>query len=144
MGCVPQNPIVNLTAKTEMIVGIGTDLAEVARIRESISRFGSRFLNRIFTEREQAYASSKANSAERFAARFAAKEAGMKAIGTGWSCGVAWKDFEVANERSGRPTLLLSGAAHRIAADLRVERISISLTHAKEMAFAVVILEAKD
>ena len=80
-----------------MILGIGTDLAEVARIRESIERFGNRFLDRIYTERERAYASSKANAAERFAARFAAKEAGMKAIGTGWRGGVTWKDFEVTN-----------------------------------------------
>ena len=125
-----------------MIVGIGTDLAEVGRIRQSIADFGDRFLHRIFTERERAYASSKANAAERYAARFAAKEAGMKAIGTGWSRGVAWKDFEVANERSGRPTLQLSGVAREIAEKLSVVRISISLTHTKEMAFAIVILES--
>ena len=124
-----------------MILGIGTDLAEVARIRRSIARYGERFLNRIYTETERAYASSKANAAERFAARFAAKEAGMKAIGTGWRRGVTWKDFEVANERSGRPALRLSGVARRIADDMGAKRISISLTHTAEIAFAVVILE---
>ncbi|MBV8475638.1 MAG: holo-ACP synthase [Acidobacteriaceae bacterium] len=126
-----------------MILGIGTDLAEVARIRESIERFGNRFLDRIYTERERAYASSKANAAERFAARFAAKEAGMKAIGTGWRGGVTWKDFEVTNEPSGRPILRLSGVAKRIAETMGVERISISLTHTAQMAFAVVILEGR-
>lgn len=124
-----------------MILGIGTDLAEVGRIRHSISQFGDRFLNRIYTERERAYASAKANAAERYAARFAAKEAGMKAIGTGWRRGVTWRDFEVVNERSGRPTLSLRGVAREIADQLGVTQISISLTHTREMAFAVVILE---
>jgi holo-[acyl-carrier protein] synthase len=124
-----------------MILGMGSDLVEVDRIRKSIARYGDRFLNRVYTERECAYAWSKANSAERFAARFAAKEAGMKAIGTGWRAGVTWKDFEVVNEQSGRPTLQLTGVAFETAADLGVERISISLTHTAETAFAVVILE---
>jgi len=126
-----------------MILGIGTDLAEVARIDQSIKRYGDRFLRRVYTERERAYALSKANSAERFAARFAAKEAGMKAIGTGWNRGVTWQDFEVANEPSGRPTLRLQGVARRIAEQLGMTSISISLTHTKELAFAIVILEAK-
>ncbi len=124
-----------------MILGVGTDLAEVSRIRESITRFGERFLNRIYTPGEQTYALSKANSAERFAARFAAKEAGMKAIGTGWSHGVTWQDFAVINEPSGRPTLRLGGVAREVADHLGVRSISLSLTHTKEMAFAVVIIE---
>ncbi len=124
-----------------MVLGIGTDLAEVARIRHSMERYGDRFLNRIYTEAERAYALSKANAAERFAARFAAKEAGMKAIGTGWRHGVTWQDFEVVNERSGKPVLRLTGVAKRIAAELGVKRISISMTHTADMAFAVVILE---
>lgn len=124
-----------------MILGVGTDLAEVARIRQSIERFGERFLSRIYTDNERSYAASKANAAERFAARFAVKEAGMKAIGTGWNFGVTWKDFEVVNERSGRPTLRLSGIARDIAVRLGVKRTSITLTHTRELAFAVVILE---
>ncbi len=124
-----------------MILGIGTDLAEVPRIRRSIEQYGERFLNRIYTEAETAYASRKANADERFAARFAAKEAGMKAIGTGLRRGVTWKDFEVINEPSGRPTLRLTGVARQIADRLGVARISLSLTHTAEMAFAVVILE---
>lgn len=124
-----------------MILGVGTDLAEVARIRQSIDRFGERFLGRIYTDNERSYAGSKANAAERFAARFAVKEAGMKAIGTGWNFGVTWKDFEVVNERSGRPTLRLSGVAGDVAMRLGVKRTSITLTHTRELAFAVVILE---
>ncbi len=124
-----------------MILGIGTDLAQVERIRNTIAQYGDRFLNRVFTERERTYALNKANSAERFAARFAAKEAGMKAIGTGWKNGVTWKDFEVVNESSGRPTLHLSGIALSSARAIGVKRISISLTHTAETALAVVILE---
>lgn len=124
-----------------MVLGIGTDLAEVDRIQHSIDRYGDRFLRRIYTPGEQAYASSKANAAERFAARFAAKEAGMKAIGTGWRRGVTWRDFEVVNQKSGRPTLRLTGVALQIANDMGVKRISISLTHTAAIAFAVVIIE---
>ncbi len=124
-----------------MILGIGSDLAEVGRIGKSVERFGERFLTRIYTAHERAYALRKANWAERLAARFAAKEAGMKAIGTGLSGGVSWQHFEVANEPSGRPTLRLYGVALKVANAMGVKRISISLTHTKAMAFAVVILE---
>jgi len=126
-----------------MILGMGTDLAEVARISASIARFGDHFLDRVYTAGERAYALSKANSAERFAARFAAKEAAMKAIGTGWRRGVTWKDFEVSNERSGRPALLLSGVAREIADRLGVKKVHLSLTHTKEIALAVVVLEGE-
>jgi len=124
-----------------MVLGIGTDLAEVPRIRHSLERYGERFLNRVYTARERAYALSKANAAERLAARFAAKEAGMKAIGRGWQGGVSWRDFEVINEPSGRPTLRLAGIALEVANGMGVRQIAISLTHTAELAFAVVILE---
>jgi len=83
----------------------------------------------------------KANRFERYAARFAAKEAGMKAIGTGWRHGVTWQDFEVANLPSGRPTLRLHGVAARFAEKLRVRNISLSITHTAELGMAHVILE---
>jgi holo-[acyl-carrier protein] synthase len=124
-----------------MILGIGTDLAEVGRINDSVTRFGDRFLHRVYTDVERRYAMRKKNFAERLASRFAAKEAGMKAIGTGWRRGVTWKDFEVVNEPSGKPTLRLSGVALSIANQMGVKRISLSMTHTNETAFAVVILE---
>jgi holo-[acyl-carrier protein] synthase len=124
-----------------VILGIGTDLIEVQRIREAAERHGARFLERIFTSREIAYANSKGNRWERYAARFAAKEAGMKALGTGWRCGVTWKDFEVTNAPSGRPTLALTGKASEIAGRLGVTAISVSLTHTAGQALAVVIFE---
>ncbi len=124
-----------------MIVGTGVDLAEVPRIRASIERFGARFVNRIFTPAEIAYVERKANRYERYAARFAAKEAGMKAIGTGWKRGVTWQDFEVANLPSGKPTLRLRGVAARVAEGLSVRHVSLSITHTAELGMAHVILE---
>lgn len=125
-----------------MIVGTGVDLAEVDRIRESVERFGEKFLHRIYTEREIAYVERKANKYERYAARFAAKEAGMKAIGTGWRHGVRWQDFEVVNLPSGRPTLLLHGVAAEFAARLGATNIQLSLTHTAQLGLAHVILES--
>ena len=124
-----------------MILGNGIDLAEVDRIREAIERHGERFSGRIYTPAEIAYVESKANKFERYAARFAAKEAGMKAIGTGWRHGVRWQDFEVANLPSGRPTLRLHGVAGEVAKRMGVKNISLSLTHTREYGMAFVILE---
>jgi holo-[acyl-carrier protein] synthase len=122
-------------------VGTGVDLAEVPRIQASIERFGEKFIQRIYTAREIAYVERKANKFERYAARFAAKEAGMKAIGTGWRRGVRWQDFEVANLPSGKPTLLLHGVAAEFAERLGVKNVSLSLTHTRELGMAHVILE---
>jgi holo-[acyl-carrier protein] synthase len=124
-----------------MIVGTGIDLAEVPRIRHSIERYGRRFTERIYTPREIAYVERKANKFERYAARFAAKEAGMKAIGTGWRGGITWQDFEVTNLPSGKPTLAFHGKAAEVAARLGVRHVSLSLTHTAETGMAFVILE---
>jgi holo-[acyl-carrier protein] synthase len=124
-----------------VILGTGVDLAEVDRIRQSVERFGHRFIDRIYTEREIAYVERKANRFERYAARFAAKEAGMKALGTGWRGGIQWKDFEVINLPSGRPTLALHGAAGQIATKMGVKRIQLSLTHTAKDGLAYVIFE---
>lgn len=124
-----------------MILGMGTDLAEVDRIEQSVKRYGNRFLERVYSDFERSYSMRKKNYAERLAGRFAAKEAGMKAIGTGWRRGVTWKDFEVVNEPGGKPTLKLSGAAAQIAERMGVKRVSLSITHTAAIAMAVVILE---
>ena len=126
-----------------MIVGTGIDLCEVPRIRRSIERFGQKFVDRIYTAREIAYVERKANKYERYAARFAAKEAGMKAIGTGWRGGITWHDFEVTNLRSGKPALAFHGVAAKVAAHLGVKNVSLSLTHTAEQGMAFVILEAE-
>ncbi len=125
-----------------MIVGTGVDLAEVPRIQAAIERYGQRFIGRIYTPAEIAYVARKANRYERFAARFAAKEAGMKAIGTGWRRGVRWQDFEVANLPSGKPTLRFHGRAAHFAEALGVKNVALSITHTAELAMAHVILES--
>jgi holo-[acyl-carrier protein] synthase len=125
-----------------MVIGIGTDLTEIVRIEQSIARFGSRFVERVYTEGEIAYCQRKKAFAESFAARFAAKEAAAKALGTGISQGVSWREFEVKREPGGRPLLVLSGRARELARALEVTRISLSLTHTKSMAMAVVLMES--
>jgi holo-[acyl-carrier protein] synthase len=124
-----------------MIIGTGVDIAEVARIRESIERFGDRFLHRIFTDGEIRYCGGKASRFESYAARFAAKEAGMKALGTGWSRGVRWRDIEVVRLKGQRPTIQFHGEAAAIAAKLGTKNIALSITHTSEQALAHVILE---
>jgi holo-[acyl-carrier protein] synthase len=125
-----------------MIVGSGIDIAEIGRIRNSVERYGERFLNRVFTAAEQAYCLRKRNSAESLAARFAAKEAGAKALGTGISFGVNWLEIEVVREPSGRPTLRFHGRAQEIAGHLGVAHAALSLTHTGDLAMASVVLES--
>src|SRR5438105_14992345 len=125
-----------------MIVGTGIDIAEVHRIAEAMERFGDRFLHRVFTEGERRYCDSKANRVERYAARFAAKEAGMKALGTGWNHGVRWRDIEVSRRRGSRPTIVFHGKAAEFAARLGAKNTALSLTHTADQALAQVILES--
>jgi holo-[acyl-carrier protein] synthase len=124
-----------------MIVGTGIDMAEIARIQQSIDRYGVRFLDRIYTAAEQAYCLRKRNSAESFAARFAAKEAAAKALGTGISRGVTWLEIEVVREPGGRPALLLHNRAAEMAERLGVVRSALSITHTNHLSMASVILE---
>jgi holo-[acyl-carrier protein] synthase len=125
-----------------MIVGTGIDIAEVPRIAESIQRFGDRFLRRVFTEGEIQYCQAKANRVERYAARFAAKEAAMKALGTGWSHGVRWRDIEVVRQPGGRPTIRFHGKAQEFASRMNARNVALSLSHTPEQAIASVILES--
>jgi holo-[acyl-carrier protein] synthase len=127
----------------DMILGIGVDLCEVDRIAEAIARHGERFLTRIYTEAERTYCESKPNRMERFAGRFAAKEAAMKAIGTGWRRGVAWRDFEVTRAATGQPMIVFGGVARKIADQLGVKRALVSITHIKSMAMAQVVLDTE-
>ena len=124
-----------------MIVGSGIDLVEIERIQHSVDRYGSRFLNRVYTRAEQAYCQRKRKAAESFAARFAAKEAGAKALGTGISFGVNWLEIEVVREASGRPTIAFHGRAAQIAAYLGVVHAALSITHTGSLAMASVVLE---
>jgi len=124
-----------------MITGIGIDVVQNERIRDSIQRFGDRFLNRIYTEGEIEYCKKCVQPEIHYAARFAAKEAAFKALGTGWGGGVKWKDVEVVRLPSGRPELHLHGEALMHAASAGASRFHVSLTHDQLISSAVVILE---
>lgn len=126
-----------------MVIGLGTDLIEVARIERSVERFGEQFLARVYTVGEIAYCRARRKSfAESFAARFAAKEAGAKALGTGISRGVSWLEFEVTRQPGQAPQLVLHGRAAEIAVALGVARLSLSLTHTRGLAMAVAVAES--
>lgn len=124
-----------------MIVGLGVDIAEVARVKAAIERHGETFLRRVYTPKEREYCERFKNKYERYAGRFAAKEAAMKALGTGWSRGVRWVDVEVVREKGGRPTIKLAGEASNVAERMGVKNIALSITHTADQAFAQVIFE---
>jgi holo-[acyl-carrier protein] synthase len=125
-----------------MVLGTGSDLIEIERIRESIERYGERFLHRVFTPGEIAFCQRKLkHAAESFAARFAAKEAAAKALGTGITRGITWSEIEVRREPGERPTLLLSGRARELAGIMGVRRMHLTLSHSRDFAMAVVVAE---
>ena len=125
-----------------MITGIGIDVVQNDRIRQSIERFGERFLNRIFTAAEIEYCKQSGTSEIHYAARFAAKEAAFKALATGWAEGVTWKDVEVVRLASGKPELHLHGEALSRATSAGAKRFHVSLTHDQLVSCAVVIFES--
>jgi len=122
------------------IIGHGIDIVETARIAAMVTEHGERFLDRCFTDSEQAYAAeSKHRRFEHLAARFAAKEAVLKALGTGWTSGIAWSDIDILRDAEGRPGVRLGGEAAKIAATLGVEHWFLSITHSDSYAVASVI-----
>jgi holo-[acyl-carrier protein] synthase len=127
--------------EVHLIVGLGLDISEIDRIEAALKRHGVPILQRLYTPQEVAYCERHKNKFERYAGRFAAKEAGMKALGTGWRGGVRWLDFEVVRQASGKPTLRLAGIALEIAQRLGVKNISLSITHSGNLALAEVIFE---
>jgi len=127
-----------------MIIGIGQDICDVKRIESTIIKFGDRFKNRIYTPREIKKCESRLNSVDSYARRFAAKEACSKALGTGFRKGVFYKDIEVINLKSGKPTIELKGGAlnqfRLITTNNKDASIEISLTDDKKLALAIVII----
>lgn len=121
------------------IIGIGLDATDIPRIAETLARYGDRFLHRIFTEREIAYCTRRRDPVPHLAGRFAAKEAAMKALGTGHSRGVLWKDIEVVRA-GGPPQLQLHGGAARRAERMQVRRSLLTITHSQNLALAEVML----
>jgi len=124
-----------------MIIGIGIDIIQNERIAQSLERFGDRFVHRLFTDVEAKYCEDSAKPEIHYAARFAAKEATFKALGTGWSHGIRWKDVEVCRLPSGQPKLQLYGEALKYSTAIGVKKFFVSLTHDQAVSAAVVILE---
>lgn len=124
-----------------MISAIGIDLIEIDRIQAAVTRWGDRFLNRVYTPAEIAYCFRKGENYPSLAARFAAKEAAMKALGTGWKRGVRWVDLEVTRKPGSAPQMVLHGRSGELAAG---RRFLVSLTHTDTQAIAVVIAEAPE
>jgi len=124
-----------------MIAGIGVDIVDIARIQALLDRYGERFLARVYTKAETTYAMRGANKAERLAGRFAVKEAVMKALGTGKSQGILWRDVETVRARSGKPEVHLHGQAVKWAQTRCGGAVHVSITHDGGKAVAFVILE---
>ena len=124
-----------------MIAGIGVDIVDIARIQALLDRYGERFLHRVYTEAETAYAIGGVNKAERLAGRFAVKEAVMKALGTGKSQGILWRDVETVRARAGKPEVRLHGQALKWAKLRGGGAVHVSITHDGGKAVAFVILE---
>ena len=129
-----------------MIVGIGSDLADIRRIEQTLQRFGDRFVQRIFTPLEQARSERKPDRAASYAKRFAAKEACAKALGTGFRRGVFWRDMGVVNLKSGQPSLALTGGAARRLAEITPPgmrpAVHLTMTDDHPYAQAFVVIEA--
>lgn len=123
-----------------MVFGIGTDIIEIQRVADKLRRTES-LKKRVFTAREITYCESKAKSAQHFAARFAAKEAFLKAIGTGWSRGYRFLDIEILNNEKGKPELVVQGKVKDFCEKNGITGFHVSLSHIKEVAKAVVVLE---
>jgi holo-[acyl-carrier protein] synthase len=123
-----------------MVVGVGTDLVDLARIGAALERHGEALLARLFTPRERELLAKDTPQVERVGARFAAKEAALKALGTGWGQGVGWHDVEVLGGRGQPPRLVLGGAAATRLAALGGTAAHVSLTHTSALASATVIL----
>jgi holo-[acyl-carrier protein] synthase len=118
------------------IIAHGIDLVDFPRIEQMIERHGQRFVDRLFTTAEQAYARRHRNAVEKYAGRFAAKEAILKLVGTGWRGKIAWTDIEITNNAVGQPEVTLSGEVKAIAERMKIERISLSITHTANFAVA--------
>ncbi len=126
------------------IVAHGVDLVDCPRIEEMIERHGQRFVDRVFTSAEQAYADSSRDRAEKLAGRFAAKEAILKLIGTGWRGKIAWTDIEVINNDVGQPKVGLDGEVKKIADELGIKHVSVSITHTANFVIASAVAIAEN
>ena len=122
-----------------MIRGLGTDIVEIVRIGEMIERHGELFLQRVYTEQEVAYCQKRTASYQHFAGRWAAKEAVLKALGTGWARGIAWRDIEVVSFPSGQPRVAIHGAVRELSEQAGIAGYLLSISHCRSHATAVAV-----
>jgi holo-[acyl-carrier protein] synthase len=121
------------------IIGIGTDIAECLRIARMIERHGELFINRVYTPAEISYCRSRAQATQHFTGRWAAKEAILKALGTGWRRGIAWRDIEICNEAGGQPLVAVRGGVQEVAEQLGVTKLLVTISHCRTYATAYAI-----
>ncbi|MCA9222744.1 MAG: holo-ACP synthase [Planctomycetales bacterium] len=126
------------------VIGIGTDIVECLRIAQMIERHGELFLSRVYTPLELDYCSSRKASVQHYAGRWAAKEAVLKAIGTGWSRGISWRDIEVRNDLGGKPSLEITGGAREACDRQGILDVQISISHCRSHATAFALATGLD
>src|SRR6188768_2972133 len=126
------------------VLGIGTDIIECLRIAKMIERHGELFLTRVYTPHEIEYCTARKASTQHYAGRFAAKEAVLKALGTGWTRGIHWRDIEIKNDMGGKPRIALSGAARELCEKLRIAEMQISISHCRTHATAVAVAVGRE
>lgn len=126
------------------VVGIGTDIVECLRIAQMIERHGELFISRVYTDHEIDYCQCRKQATQHFAGRWAAKEAVLKALGTGWRRGISWRDVEIRNDASGKPTVALRGGARDMVEELEITQMLISISHCRSHATAYALAVGKD
>jgi holo-[acyl-carrier protein] synthase len=124
------------------IVGTGIDIVEVLRIAQMIEKHGELFITRVYTDYEIEYCSGRKAATQHYAGRWAAKEAVLKALGTGWRRGIAWRDIEVRNDAKGAPTVKVRAGAREVMEKAGIGRLHLSLSHCRTFAVAYVVAEA--
>ena len=126
------------------VIGIGTDITECLRIAKMVERHADLFLNRVYTPKEIRYCQSRKQSTEHFTGRWAAKEAILKALGTGWRRGIAWRDVEILNQADGRPVVYLHGGVRSIVEQLGISSLQVSISHCHTHAIALAVATGPD
>src|SRR5258706_16401880 len=126
------------------VLGIGTDIIECLRVAKMIERHGEIFLTRVYTPHEIEYCTARKAATQHYAGRFAAKEAVLKALGTGWTRGIQWRDIEVRNEMGGRPLIALGGGPRELCLKSGISDMLISISHCRSYATAYALAVGRD
>ena len=126
------------------VIGIGTDIVECLRIAQMIERHGESFIGRVYTPHEIGYCSARKAATQHYAGRWAAKESVLKALGTGWSRGVSWRDMEIRNDGDGKPRVALAGGAKEISDSMGINEFLVSISHCRSHATAIAVALGND